>query len=41
MKQLIKILTLLVLPNVYAAGYAGGATVRLSLSQVIRMAQEP
>ena len=40
MKQLIKILTLLVLPNVSAAGYAGGDTVRLTMSQVIRMAQE-
>ena len=40
MKQLIKILTLLVLLNVSAAGYAGGDTVRLTMSQVIRMAQE-
>ena len=40
MKQLIKILTLLVLPNVSAAGYAGGDTVRLTMSDVIRMAQE-
>ena len=40
MKQLIKILTLLVLPTVSAAGYAGGDTVRLTMSQVIRMAQE-
>ena len=41
MKQLIKILTLLVLPNVSAAGNAaGGDTVRLTMSQVIRMAQE-
>jgi outer membrane protein TolC len=40
MKQLIKIITLLVLPNVSAAGYAGGDTVRLTMSQVIRMAQE-
>lgn len=40
MKQLIKILTLLVLPNVSAAGYAGSDTVRLTMSQVIRMAQE-
>ncbi len=40
MKQLIKILTLLVLPNVSAAGYADGDTVRLTMSQVIRMAQE-
>lgn len=41
MKQLIKILTLLVLLNVSAAGNAaGGDTVRLTMSQVIRMAQE-
>lgn len=40
MKQLIKISLLLVLLNVSAAGYAGGDTVRLTMSDVIRMAQE-
>ncbi|MBR2396563.1 MAG: TolC family protein [Bacteroidaceae bacterium] len=40
MRQLIKISLLLVLLNVSAAGYAGGDTVRLTMSQVIRMAQE-
>ncbi|MCQ2069214.1 MAG: TolC family protein [Bacteroidaceae bacterium] len=41
MRQLIKISLLLVLLNVSAAGNAaGGDTVRLTMSQVIRMAQE-
>lgn len=40
MRQLIKISLLLVLLNVSAAGYAGGDTVRLTMSDVIRMAQE-
>ena len=35
-----KILLLLVLLNVSATGYAGGDTVRLTMSDVIRMAQE-
>ena len=41
MKQTIKILLILVLLNVSAAGNAaGGDTVRLTMSEVIRMAQE-
>ena len=40
MRQLIKISLFLVLLNVSAAGYAGGDTVRLTMSDVIRMAQE-
>jgi len=40
MRQLIKISILLVLLNVSAAGYAGGDTVRLTMSDVIRIAQE-
>ena len=40
MRQLIKISFLLVLTNISATGYAGGDTVRLTMSQVIRMAQE-
>ena len=40
MRQLIKISLFLVLLNVSAAGNAGGDTVRLSMSQVINMAQE-
>ena len=40
MRQFQKISLLLVLLNVSAAGYAGGDTVRLTMSQVIRMAQE-
>ena len=40
MKQTIKILLILVLLNVSATGYAGGDTVRLTMSEVIRMAQE-
>ena len=40
MKRLSKILALLVMLNVSAAGYAGGDTVRLTMSDVIRIAQE-
>ena len=40
MRQFQKISLLLVLLNVSAAGYAGGDTVRLTMSEVIRMAQE-
>ena len=40
MRQLIKISFLLVLLNVSAAGHAGGDTVRLTMSEVIRIAQE-
>ena len=40
MKQFIKIVLLLVLLNVSAAGHAGGDTVRLTMSDVIRIAQE-
>ena len=40
MRQLIKISLLLVLLNVSAAGHASGDTVRLTMSDVIRIAQE-
>ncbi|MBR4842537.1 MAG: TolC family protein [Bacteroidaceae bacterium] len=40
MKQLSKILLLLALLDVSATGYAGGDTVRLTMSEVIRLAQE-
>lgn len=40
MKPQIRILLLLVLLNVSAAGHAGGDTVRLTMSDVIRIAQE-
>ena len=40
MRQFQKISLLLVLLNVSAAGYAGGDTVRLTMGEVIRMAQE-
>ena len=39
-QPIIKVSLLLVLLNVSATGYAGGDTVRLTMSDVIRMAQE-